>query len=168
MALFDSCDPTSYGDDPATWPERLVVAATIFGEARGETMDAMLAVGMVIRHRALRPSWWGRGWAGVCLKKYQFSCWLAGDPNRVKCMNPLAFESEEVWLRCLAAATVVMGLDDPRVLQLTARAHSYYDRSLDGRPPAWRNEYKELAQVGVCAYLQTRYKIDGGNKRPWG
>lgn len=57
-----------------------VTARTIWAEASGEGMEGMAAVANVIANRVARPRWWGSGWSGVCLKKYQFSCWLPNDP----------------------------------------------------------------------------------------
>lgn len=38
----------------------------------------------VVLNRAAQPCWWGRSVAEVCLKPWQFSCWLDSDPNRAK------------------------------------------------------------------------------------
>ena len=64
--------------------ETLVVAKTIYGEARGEGIRGMVAVACVIRNRVQHPRvrWWGTGWAGVCEAPFQFSCWNLNDPNR--------------------------------------------------------------------------------------
>lgn len=61
-----------------------VLARTLWGEARGEGRDGMRGVASVICNRTSRPGWWGRSIAEVCLKPWQFSCWLESDPNRVK------------------------------------------------------------------------------------
>src|SRR5260221_13647968 len=34
--------------------------------------------------RVASPGWWGRTVEEVCHKPFQFSCWLASDPNRSK------------------------------------------------------------------------------------
>lgn len=60
------------------------VAKTLWGEARGEGVDGMLAVANVIRNRTENPSWWGDSYTDVCLKSRQFSCWNEDDPNRSK------------------------------------------------------------------------------------
>lgn len=59
-----------------------VVALTGYGEARGESLDGLVAVLQVIRNR-VRDLRWPSTWSGVCLQPYQFSCWNDGDPNRV-------------------------------------------------------------------------------------
>ncbi len=55
---------------------------TIAGEARGQGIAGMAAVGCVIRTRAAHPRWWGRDIITVCDAHEQFSCWNADDPNR--------------------------------------------------------------------------------------
>lgn len=68
-----------------------VLARTLYGEARGEGVAGMEAVACVIRNRVnidigddFRPDWWGEGYAGVCQRPWQFSCWNQNDPNREK------------------------------------------------------------------------------------
>jgi N-acetylmuramoyl-L-alanine amidase len=68
-----------------------ILARTIWGEARGGGYSGMAAVASVIMNRVNldlnhdgKPDWWGEGVQGVCLKKWQFSCWLENDPNRAK------------------------------------------------------------------------------------
>lgn len=58
------------------------VALTIWGEARSEGLEGMVAVGAVILNRVNDPQQrYGTGWKGVCLKKWQFSCWWTKDEN---------------------------------------------------------------------------------------
>ena len=69
--------------DPQTLDEVDVLTRTVYGEARGESVDGQAAVAWVIRNRAAA----GRGYMGrtikeVCLKPKQFSCWNSSDPNR--------------------------------------------------------------------------------------
>lgn len=49
--------------------------ATLFGEARSEPIEGQIAVACVVRNRAANPGWWGQDVRGVCLAKWQFSCW---------------------------------------------------------------------------------------------
>ena len=61
----------AFGDEVLTLDER-IVALTLLGEARGEGVDGMYAVGCVVQQRAIdrkkRP-------ATICLQPKQFSCW---------------------------------------------------------------------------------------------
>lgn len=141
---------------PEKWPELLVVAATIFGEARGESLEAKLGVGLVIRNRVNNPAKWdGTDWKGVCLKPWQFSCWNANDPNRKKLAWPLEHEPAYVWLECLAAARMVM---EPGLIhdRMTGADH-YYDFSLDlaGKPPDWANKYTLIRQIGRLKFFRS-------------
>jgi len=66
-----------------------VLARTLYGEARGETVRGKEAVACVILNRVKRAKqhggyWWGNTIEEVCLKPWQFSCWNETDPNRQK------------------------------------------------------------------------------------
>lgn len=60
-----------------------ILALTILGEAAMEPREGKIAVAWTVRnrveadlHRDGRPDWWGEGYANVCLKAYQYSCWI--------------------------------------------------------------------------------------------
>lgn len=65
-----------------------ILAKTLYGEARGEGNMGIEAVACVVMNRVAYSKkrggkyWWGSTPKEVCLKKYQFSCWNDGDPNR--------------------------------------------------------------------------------------
>lgn len=68
--------------------ERPALVCTLFGEAAGEPIQSQIAVGCVIRNRVhadlsrdRKPDWWGEGYAEVCLKRSQFSCWWEHNQN---------------------------------------------------------------------------------------
>ena len=65
--------------------ESEILAKTIYGEARGESVAGMEAVANVILNRVkmnlIHPMWWGKSITEVCLKPKQFSCWNQDDPN---------------------------------------------------------------------------------------
>jgi len=111
--------------------DRILLALCIWREARGESVTAKVGVGWTVRNRALRPSWWGRDWAGVITKKWQFTSMTgAGDPNLIVWPD----RTDSTWLASLDAAyTVYAGtVDDP-----TGGATHYFDKSLDRNPPSW-------------------------------
>lgn len=59
-----------------------VVTLTLWGEARNQPIEGVIAVGCVIRNRVNDPQWWGTDYISVCRKPKQFSCWNSGvDPN---------------------------------------------------------------------------------------
>ena len=65
-----------------------VLARTIYGEARGETVRGKEAVAAVVMNRLRRatgqPRRFGAGHTveSICRQPYQFSCWNAADANR--------------------------------------------------------------------------------------
>ena len=69
--IFTVMAVEAFPDEVLTLDER-IVALTLLGEARGEGVDGMYAVGCVVQQRAIdrkkRP-------ATVCLQPKQFSCW---------------------------------------------------------------------------------------------
>ena len=74
-------------------PGDLLLALTLYGEARGETAMGKRAVAWCVRNRMDKAHDWkaarGRSHplfgdgtvAGAVLKPWQFSCWNKGDPN---------------------------------------------------------------------------------------
>ncbi len=60
----------------ATITDPQVTIATVYGEARSEPIEGMIAVANVIRNRVHDPRW-GQTYRSVCLAPWQFSCWNA-------------------------------------------------------------------------------------------
>lgn len=74
--LKKSVNAWEYFDTLAKMPDVQVVAATIWGEARGEGITGMVGVGKVIENRAQRNAWPDHE-RQVCLQAWQFSVWNA-------------------------------------------------------------------------------------------
>lgn len=84
-----------------------VLARTLYGEARGETVRGKEAVACVIMNRVRRARerggyWWGCTVEQVCKRPWQFSCWNAKDPNREKILA--VREGHRVFDTCLRIA----------------------------------------------------------------
>ena len=135
------------GGIPATEQERVVVAKTVYGEARGEGPEGQAAVAWVIRNRVARrtptggPFWWGADLIAVCRKPYQFSCWLASDPNRPK-LDALAL-TDPTYLAC---RVVVDRVCDGRESDPTGGATNYY--ATDIPVPPWAANRTPSARIG--------------------
>ena len=124
----------------------MLLAMCIFGEARGERDEVKLAVGNVVRNRVRSPQQrYGRGWHGVILKKWQFSCFLPGDPNLTKVLSPLQYEDAAVWQRCWEAADRVYS---GTAADNTGGATHYFDDSLRHCPPLWAARFVKTANLG--------------------
>lgn len=123
-----------------------VLARTLWGEARGEGFNGMVAVGWVIRNRVndgKAKSWWGEGYVGVCQKPWQFSCWNKNDPNSAYLRGEKAIPAAQFDLAIQAAKAVIDGtLPDP-----TGKATSYYSTSMKVAPD-WAAQGTKTVQLG--------------------
>lgn len=66
-----------------------ILARTIWGEARGESLQGKEAIANVITNRVKHANtrknfWWGNDIESVCQKPFQFSCWNKDDVNHSK------------------------------------------------------------------------------------
>lgn len=129
-----------------------VLARTLYGEARGETVRGKEAVACVIVNRAARAKarggyWWGASIEEVCRKPWQFSCWNEGDPNRAKieAVQP----GHRVFDTCLRIArrAVAGSLDD-----VTHGATHYHSRDVT---PPWSRGKAVCAEIGRHLFYNT-------------
>lgn len=132
----------------AAWTDRAftldVLARTLWGEARGEGRAGMQAVACVIVNRAQDPGWWGRSVAEVCLKPWQFSCWLDSDPNRAKLLAVTAVDKSFALGLQLAQAAMAGKLAD-----YTFGATHYHAVEI---APGWALGHTPCAVIGRHAF----------------
>lgn len=92
------------------------LARTLYGEARGESYIGRTAVANVVMNRVAlsgsHPHFGDGTVAGACKAPYQFSCWLAADPNSQIINN--VDDSDTVFADCLDIAKIACDgqLDD--------------------------------------------------------
>lgn len=76
--------------------DRLAMAATLWGEARGEGPNGIAAVAWAIVNRWRQPGWWSRQRddgipddtiQAVCLDPAQFSCWWDAQGPKLRAMT---------------------------------------------------------------------------------
>lgn len=121
----------------------LHLAKTIYGEARGESVETMLAVGWVIRNR-LYSGHYGGTYKDVVLQPKQFSCWNKNDPNYKVIKGRI---KGRYWEVCIGVAIVVMQSIEKHNPVVEVR--HYYDKSMDSNPPSWAEEGELMAVYGV-------------------
>jgi len=115
-----------------------ILARTVYGEARSESWQGKQAVAFVVKNRADKS---GRTLAQECQKKWQFSAWNEGDPNRDKLLSVTM--DNRVYQECLAAAlTVICGKAgaDP-----TEGSRHYHTA---GVTPSWSRGKVPVCQIG--------------------
>lgn len=108
----------------------VLLGLCVWRESRNQTRIAQIGVAWSVKNRVLKPSWWGKDYADVILKPYQYSSFNAKDPNATK----LPLPTDESWQQCLEIAQdVYQGITtDP-----TEGSTHYFDASLDSHPPDW-------------------------------
>ena len=121
----------------------LHLAKTIYGEARGESIETMFSVGWVIRNR-LKSGRHGNTYKDVVLQPKQFSCWNKGDPN---CKVIKGKIKGGIWEVCIGVAIVVIQSTEKR--NPIPNVRHYYDKSLDSNPPYWAEEGEFMNVYGV-------------------
>ena len=126
--------------------DRDILARTLWGEARGEALVGQIAVAWTIRNRVFdgkTKSWWGEGYAGVCQKPYQFSCWNKNDPNYAYLSGAKPIPVREFAQAQIAADQVLAGkIPDP-----TGGATHYYATTMS-KPPDWAKKATQTLKVG--------------------
>jgi N-acetylmuramoyl-L-alanine amidase len=128
----------------ATGEDTDILARTIFGEARNQTMDGQIAVAWTIRHRAEiakayvaahktpRPNFGDGTIANACLDAYEFSCWNTADATRLR-MLTVARNEPGYQLAQHVALGVVLGLLEDRMPGTT----HYFNPAAVSKTPDW-------------------------------
>ncbi|MFP6354718.1 cell wall hydrolase [Pseudomonas aeruginosa] len=116
---------------------------TIWGEARGEGREGMIAVAWVILNRASIGGWWGNSIETVCLKPWQFSCWNANDPNAPYMRGRKAIPGHQYAAAREAALAAVEGHEKDPTLGAT---HYYAPKAV--KEPAWAKSATKTTQIG--------------------
>lgn len=133
--------------DTDKFSDQDIVARTIFGEARGEGYLGQQAVANVIMNRVKLDGWRGHDPRSVCLKSYQFSCWLKSDPNRSKLMA--ITKDDATFAQCYGIAGAAMAGDLP---DITHGADSY---CVTGTDAFWAKGLTPVAVIGHHSFYVT-------------
>lgn len=133
-----------------------VLACTLYGEARSESPEGILAVANVVRNRVnadygndKKPDWWGEGYRGVCLKPWQFSCWRpeGGAANYAKVEKLVAAlktgsVTDPQYIECCWIAT---GIVKNWVRDTVFGADHYY--AAKSEKPTWAHGFVPLNNI---------------------
>ena len=135
--------------------EKVLLALCIYREARGEVSEARRAVAWTVRNRIYSNThWWGRTWAEVITKPYQFSSFNRNDPN----VTVFPLSEDSAWLDCLAIASEVY---EGHGGDVSGGATHYHDDSIV--PPTWTGNMNLILKVGRLNF----YKEKSGVPEPY-
>ena len=128
-----------------------ILARTIWGEARGETLTGKEAVANVILNRqklAQRRGkmWWGNNIIEICQKPLQFSCWNESDPNYKKIIA--VDESDPQFAICQRIARRALNGVLP---DHTFGADHYHEASIH---PTWAESRVPTTTIGHHVFYQ--------------
>ena len=128
-----------------------LLARCIWGEARGEPLRGKFAVGLVVRNRVRRPSWWGRNYPEVILFPWQFSVFNENDPNRAKLLHPMAHGRPELWWECVDVAAMVV--QNEVIDFLSGATHYIVWSTPEDKQPDWAKQTKKIVRrIGRHAF----------------
>lgn len=116
--------------DMPTGDEQLILARTIYGEARSESEMGRQAVAEVILNRKASHRY-PDSIIDVCLQPSQFSCWNASDPNRSQIIN-LQPGADKHFDECLVVARDALA---GKINHLTDAVLHYHSTSIGS--PDW-------------------------------
>lgn len=136
----------------ATEKDRDILARTLWGEARGETLAGQIAVAWTIRNRVndgKTKSWWGESYAGVCQKPYQFSCWNKNDPNFSYLSGAKPIPSGQ-FAQAQKVADLVMSGTEP---DPTGGATHYYATTMP-KAPTWTVGAQQTLKLGHHVFFK--------------
>lgn len=137
--------------------EPQVMALTMYGEARSEPIEGRISVGCVIRNR-VEAGRYGSNYRDVCLKKWQFSCWL---PEGGLANYEIVMAHARMLLRkdrmvpvmreCLWIAD---GLIADVLLDRTKGCTHYMTKALyESAPPKWARGRKPDRTIGAHVFF---------------
>jgi N-acetylmuramoyl-L-alanine amidase len=120
---------------PLRMYEIVLMALTLWREARGESFTAKVAVAFSIKNRVDHPAWWGDDVISVLIKKWQYSSLT--DPHDTQ-LTKWPTSKDPVFEECL---NIAMGVMSGTYSNPVPGADSYYDDSLQGEArPKWAKE----------------------------
>lgn len=130
-----------------------IMALTIYGEARGESTEGKIAVGSVILERVDHRAWDGRTVQEVCLRKWQFSCFLENDPNHGKLLAiaenwDAAMATNPTLNDCYGIASGLLNGNIPRTPEIAKWNCCQYATAKGAENVTWDDKMTEILRIG--------------------
>lgn len=126
-------------------------AATLYGEARSEPVQGIIAVANVIRNRSRQPQRFGASISEVCTAPKQFSCWspIGGEGNykRVLALMQDFVGGKQITdlgaRECIGIATLMLG----DYLRDNTKGGLHYHTAKMQPRPVWARGETPSAQI---------------------
>lgn len=137
-----------------SWPPAdpsVVLACTLWMEARNQGSRGLQAVANVIVNRANHPSWWGSDIRGVCLASEQFSSWNEGS-TQVPLVKQAIASGDSVYNTAVETAKLAVAGTLP---DITMTSDSYYALSMH-TPPKWATPERFTVQIGTQRFYRVQ------------
>ena len=117
-----------------------LMARTVWGEARGEGVEGMIAVANVIMNRMSDSNRWGNTISAVIRQPFQFSVWNKNDPNRLRA--GYITERDPHFRTALDISRKVVNNE---LTDVTNGANHYHSRAVN---PRWARSDRITARIG--------------------
>jgi spore germination cell wall hydrolase CwlJ-like protein len=133
------------------------LALTLWGEARGESIEGRIAIAALIRNRK-QTDRWGDTYRDVCLAKWQFSCWKeAGGKANYEAVQAMAHQlvnsetPDDVILReCIWIATGITG----GWIRDTVHGATHYHVATMTPKPYWTKGQEPVCRIGAHVFYR--------------
>lgn len=139
-------------------PDDAILGLTLYGEARGEPIEGIIAIGHVIRNRARdAKARWPSNIRQVCLQKAQFSCWSpdGGSANHeaVLAAAQTIMLKEKAPAMLEQCAWVALGISGNALVDNSKGATNYHVATLNPRP-SWAQSFVPVTQKGAHVFYK--------------
>lgn len=152
----------------ASLSDRNIIAATLFGEARGESSEGRIAVANVLSNRASRQRGrkgpWSKALRDVCLQPAQFSCWSShgGSANYQTTVDAARMLSRQELVGpqmrdCLAIADALIAKGLPSLVGKATHYYSPQAMTKHGNVseiPKWAQGLTPVAEIGAHLFFE--------------
>jgi len=129
----------------------MLLAALVWGEARGEPWAGKLAVAWVVKNRVdAQKKYYGKDFVDVMLKRNQFSCFNHG--VSIERLRKDVMSDMKTWKDCVDAASYVL---KGTVLDNTYGATYYVNKRLKGKL-AWMKNLVHTVDIGNHSFYKEK------------
>lgn len=126
-----------------------VLARTLYGEARNQLLNGIIAVGYVIKTRSKERN---QTITEVCLAPLQFSCWNKNDPNR-KIIEFVGLD-RPTFMTCFGVACLVITEELNNPVPGANHYHTITAPKNTKWPPSWAKNMQIVQDIGDHRFLK--------------